>query len=152
MTDIPRMTEIIHDAARSTIYAANCTFDEAHARHMLTQAIAQRGKREDGGTFCVVHEVDGRVEGMLILVLCRVYLVAHQLRAMDLLWYCAKGAAPGAGLRMLKAGLAWCGKVPGLVEVDIVPTDIAGDPRRVGRLLQRLGFNECGRMYRKEMA
>ena len=152
MTDIPRLIDIIHGAAKKTTYARNCTFDEPHAQHLLTTAILQHGKREDGGTFCVVHEAKGKVQGFLILGLGRVYLVAHQLRALDLFWFVTDRAQAGAGLRMLSAGVEWCRKVPGLIEVSIVATDVAGDPQRVGRLLERQGFSEAGRMYRKETA
>lgn len=151
LTDIPRLIDIIHERAQATDYATTCTFDEAHAQDLLTRAIMQHGKREDGGTFCLVHEHKGKVQGFLFLVLCRVYLVAHQLRAMDLFWFSTPKAQPGAGAKMLDAGVAWCGKVPGLIEIDIVATDVAGDPRRVGLLLGRKGFEEAGKMYRRMM-
>ena len=151
LADIPRLIDIIHGRAMQTEYAAVCTFDEGHAQHLLTLAISQHGKRVDGGTFCLVHERKGIVEGFFFLALCRVYLVAHQLRAMDLFWFTTAKAKPGAGAQMLAAGEAWARQVPGCIEVVIVATDVAGDPERVGRLLDRRGFDAAGKMYRRAL-
>jgi hypothetical protein len=150
-TDIPALTDLVHEAAKGTRYAANCTFDEQAAKTVLSALIGQKGKREEHGTFCVVVETDGEIRGLLFMVLQRVYFVAHQLRAMDVFFYTRNTARPGAGLAMLAAAEAWCRTVPGLVEMAVTPNDTLGDYARFGRILARRDWQQFGAMYRRNL-
>lgn len=148
-SDIPALIDLVHEAAKGTRYAENCTFDTQAAKNLLTALVGQKGKREEHGTFCVVVESDGALEGLLFMVVQRVYFVANQLKAMDVFFYTKKSAPRGAGMAMLTAAETWCRSVPDLIEIMVTPNDTLGDYARVGRVLERKDWRQFGAMYRK---
>ena len=148
--DIPRLVDLIHEAAKGSVYARGCTFDEAEASRLVMGLIAAHGRREAGGAWCGVVE-NGKVEGMLLVALNRVYFVAHQLRAQDMFFFVTRKAGPASGMALLRACVDWCREVPGLVEVVITPNDAVPSRGKVEKALGRQGFCTFGSLYRKEV-
>jgi hypothetical protein len=149
--DIPAIASVLHEAGARSSYAGRATWDEKECRRLLTQAIQRNGVKTEGGTLCLVSEGRAGVDGVLIMVLQRLYLIAPELRAMELFYVVSPGASGRAGVQMLVKALRWLATVPGCIEVALTPNSVVGDPARVGRMLERKGFAPVGTMYRKEI-
>ena len=148
--DIPRIVGLIHDAAKGSIYARACTFDEGEASRVVMALIAAHGRREAGGAWCGVVD-RGEVEGMLLVALNRVYYVAHELRAQDMFFFVTRKAGFKAGMRLLGECMDWCRQDPRIVEVVVSPNRSIGDPAKVERALGAAGFSTFGTLHRKEL-
>jgi len=149
--DIPRLTDILIETHARSIYAGKANVDEKEAKRLLVQSVQRNGMKGEGGTLFYVHEKNGRPEGMLLLAFQRLYLIGDALMATDMFFVVSPLGDARAASGMLKKAMAWCAKVPEIVDVYINMTGVAGDPARAGRLLGRQGFKPAGAIYRKEM-
>lgn len=147
--DIPRLVEVIRDTHAVSTYAMRAALDEKEAKRLLMMFIQRNGMKGDGGTLFLVHEMDGRVEGMLILSLQRLYMMLDGLMATDIAFIVTPSGDPRAASDMLRKAKSWCAKA-GIKDIYINATTVAGNPERTGRLLKRHGFQPAGTIYRME--
>ena len=68
----------------------------------------------------------------------------------DLVFTFAENAEPRDAMTMIQRVIHWAEANPKVIEVHLGVTDaIGGDWKRVGRMYEHLGLEQCGGMYRK---
>lgn len=152
--DLPRLVEIMAEAYEQTHYARNglVGFEPAAARSIIGQSIQRHGAPTASGRYVAVTERGGRAEAFIIGVVDRIYHVGDRCSATDLFWLRSPASPATDGVKLLPGFVAWAKHHPLVVEITCGTTDILGDHRRVGRVLQRAGFTPYGSIYRLEIA
>lgn len=149
--DVPGMILMLRDAHARSRYAGTATevSDEA-ATALLTRALVGHGGKGEASSWVQVSEENGEIVGLMVGGLQRVMHVGTTLFATDLYWV-MKGQAPARdGIALLRGFLTWAWSSPYVSEVQIA-TRLTGlsDPR-VDKILERLGFETSGAVYRLE--
>ena len=62
------------------------------------------------------------------------------------------GASPLAARRLLSAYLMWAEANPSVSEIMLSHTDALPEGHRIGRVYDRLGFEQCGSIFRKTVS
>jgi hypothetical protein len=150
-SDVPAMAAVLREAYAASIYADRATFDEREAKSLFVRALQRHGHKTPGGSFVMVAEQAGAVEGFIIGCLERVYHVLEELMATDLFFLCSARADPHDAGRLLKAFTAWAEANPRVIEIHMGVTNAMGDWTKAGRLYQRQGFTEAGALYERRV-
>jgi hypothetical protein len=152
--DIPAFVSLLADQHAGSIYADTAALDTGHAKTLLLQAIQADGRPGLGGTLVRAAEHGGRVTGLFVGILERVYdlFTPDTLRARDLLFVHDPAGDPRDPGRLLDAFLAWADAHPGVIEMQASMTRATGQPDRVARLYARRGFTQHGLIYRRSKA
>lgn len=145
--DIPRICELMVEAQPRSAYAELDEVDVPHVKKLLMAAIPRHGFTNAAGTWVMVAEEAGQVEGSLFGMLDRVQSVGRRLFATDVWWFISDRADPRDGLRLLDSFDAWAWSVPGVVVIQNGATDVIGNAERTGRILQRRGRRMIGGIY-----
>ena len=147
--DTPRLVELLCEMQRRSKYAGHVGVDEKAAHTLIAQAIQRHGGSHYGASLVMVAEQDEQVEGFIIGMLDRVYHIGDRLSAQDLFLYCTELAQPRDFLRLFNAYLNWASVIPKVWEIKASWTDTLPDAAEIGRLYERLGFQQCGAIYER---
>jgi hypothetical protein len=123
--------------------------DMPEAKRIITNAIQRQNGTNCGATFAQVSERAGKVEGLFIGVLDRVYHIGTKLCAHDLFFLMDEGGSPRDAERMLRNYVAWAESNPAVVLIQDGTTDAVGDWKRAGKMLVRQGFRQIGGIYER---
>jgi hypothetical protein len=148
--DIPPLKLLAKEMHARSKYAAVATMDDGALRNILHSSINAAGKR----AACFVSVGDDDIPtGFLVAVTDRVFGIARELYASDVLFYVGiSGRARDAG-ELLDTFLAWVDAHPGVIETRLGVHDASGDDwERVGALYERKGLVRNGAMYVKRRA
>ncbi|KQT54624.1 hypothetical protein ASG43_03290 [Aureimonas sp. Leaf454] len=150
--DIPGIVAVLQDGHRRSHYAlTGCMIDERETKRLLVQAIQRHGSKNLGGTWAVVAETNGRVTGVLVGTLSRLYGIYDRLMASDLFWLAAEDVDPADPIRLMKSMIEWAEAAPDCIEMKCgTSAVIRADPKEAGRALERLGLKHYGEIYRME--
>jgi hypothetical protein len=149
--DLPRLFELIgHMHAGSKFAAMGIGVDSAVARSLLLTAVNRHGGQHDGSTCCFVTEKDGLIEGFIIGILQRVYLIGNRLEANDLFLYVSPNAPRQAATKLLDGYLAWALSNPKVAIVKLSWTDAMGvDGEALEKLYKRKGLRRSGGIWER---
>jgi hypothetical protein len=149
-TDIPSILLLMHEGHARSHHAgdARVGIDETHAKKLLMTGIQRHGGHNGGSTWVQVSERAGVVEGFMIGVLDRAYVIGNMLMATDLLFYCSPRAEPMDAMKLARGFLEWARSCPDLIEVKVATTALVGDPAAAGRIWERLGLSRYGEIWR----
>lgn len=148
--DIPSIAKISEEAHRRSIYASMTTFDDVLCKQLCARSLQRHAQHNYGGTLFLVSETDGEVRGFIIAMLDLVYPCVEELMVTDLIFIFAENANPRDAAQMIRRIIHWAEINPKVIEVHLGVTDvIGGDWKRVARLYERLGLEQCGGMFRK---
>lgn len=152
--DIPAIVALLQDGYRRSHYAASvASIDERETKRLLVQAIQRHGSHHLGGTWVVVAETGGRITGVLVGTLARLFAISDRLMASDLFWLAAEDVDPSDPVRLMKSMVEWARAAPDCIEVKCgTSAIIRADPKEAGRALERLGMQHYGEIYRMELA
>lgn len=152
--DIPAIVLILHEAYPASHYArtGSAKIDDAEAKRLLVNSIQRNGSTNGGGCFVAVAEKEGAVEGFILGTLTRVYSIFDKLSATDLFWLGSPRCDPRDAIQLMKGMIEWAKSSPHLVEIKCGTTAIMDDPERAGRILERLGMEPYGKIFRMEVA
>lgn len=151
-TDIPALVALLGSAYDRSHYAGTeVEIDEKETKRLLVQSIQRHGHKVGGGCFVQVAESHGIVTGLILGTLVRVYVIGNRLMATDLFWVCSSLVEPGDPARLVGNMLEWARTVPHVVEVRCGTTAVIQDPEKAGNILTRLGMEQYGTIYRKEL-
>lgn len=148
-SNIPAMLELFREMHKRSRYAGIATLDEQLIKQSLARAMQLHCSPNDGGSWLMVVEQDGVIEGFLLGVLERLYHVARELTATDVFFYVSERAHPNAAGQLLDEFTKWadaCGKV---IELRFGVSDAIGDPERTGALYRRRGYRPAGLIFAK---
>jgi len=151
--DIPGIVDLLALQFRKTHYFKDKTaaIDEAETKRLLVTAIQRHGHLTGGGCFIQVAETDGIIAGIIIGTLVRVYTIGDRLMATDLFWTASETVHPKDPERLMRNMIDWAWKSPHVIEVRVGVTSIIESyPERVGIMLERIGMQPYGLMYRQE--
>lgn len=149
--DIPGIVLILKSAYSKSHYAREglVNVDEKEAKRLLAQAVQRHGGTNGGATFVQVAETNGTVTGVILGTLSRVYAIGDKLMASDLFWVCVEDVEPADPMALMRNMIEWAKACPYCVEVKCGTTAVvAEDPKRPGRILERLGLKHYGEIYR----
>lgn len=151
--DVIAMRALLVAAHAQSVYAERCGVDLDYAQKLLVQSVHATEKRCAGGTCAFVAESQrpGEVDGFIIGMLDRVYLIGDKLVAQDM-FYLAPTASAGDGLKLFDRYLEWAMSNPRVIEIQASATAVIEPTSRVEKLFKRRGFEPFGVIYRKGIA
>lgn len=151
--DIPRLVEILADAHRRSVFAGmDGEVDVAEAKRLLVHAVQRHGHTKAGGTFVMVAEAGGAVEGMIVGLLDRVYSIGTKLYATDLFFVATERVDPRDPIRLVGALIDWAKSAPECRLIMMAVTDtVSADPERTGKILARKGLRRSGAVFSMEV-
>lgn len=139
----------MQDAHKRSVYAESAEFDREDAKQLIARSIQRHGHKNMGGTFVLVSEVDGKVEGFIIGFLDQVYPCLKQMVATDLLFILTENADARDAREMLLAIQTWAAENPKVIELRLGVMGAIKDWERTSKLYTRLGFEQCGGIFNK---
>lgn len=151
--DIISIIALLQIAFSKSHYSASgiCQIDVAETKRLLLNAIMRHGGRNGGSCFLQVAENDGRITGMILGTLQRVYGIGNRLLATDMFWISLDDGGPLDGVILMRNMISWAWASPAVVEIRCGATAaISDDPERAGGLLKTLGMTEYANLYRME--
>lgn len=151
--DIISIIALLHVAFEKSHYSASglCQIDVVETKRLLLNAIARHGGSNGGSCFLQVAENDGRITGMILGNLQRVYAIGNRLLATDVFWISLDDGGPLDGVLLMRNMISWAWSSPAVVEIRCGATAaIGGDPSRAGGILKTLGMTEYAHMFRME--
>lgn len=149
--DIPRIIELLHECHARSIYAEKVKPNEDFAEGCLLSFLHNHGNPNAGGTFVIVSENKGAVEGVFAAVLEPICFNMDALSPRPLILYQSERARPLDAKYMLDAYVAWSEANPKVVDTRGDYADyVQVGADRIDRLYARAGFQKVGSHYRKE--
>lgn len=143
--------DVLRWAHAHSVYAG-LTFDEVEANRVICHAIQKHGHKNASGTFVQVSEVEGKVEGFIVGVLTRVYHCHVEVGASDL-WYITTPRCPARDrVGLMVTFTDWAERHPKCVEVTVAASGAMGAEDRFVKILDKLGYEKFGSLYRKAFA
>ena len=145
------LVELLREQHARSRYAGLVEIDPTYARRMLSQAIQRNGHTHDGGALVnVIEGEDGSIVAFMVGVLNRVYHIGTALCAQDMFLVASDRAPATASRRLLKAYIDWAAANPRVLEIILSHTDALPEGERMGQVYERLGFQRCGGIYRRD--
>jgi hypothetical protein len=145
-SDIPAMRRVLQWAYDHSAYAGGpCGFDEKEATRLLVHAV----QGHKAGAFVQVAEHEGAIEGLIVGMKARVYHVGTRNMASDLFWVATDKVHARDPRLLMKAFIAWAKGEPDVIEIRCGVTAVLQDPDKAGRILESLGMERYGAIYRK---
>ncbi len=146
--DTHALVGLLSDVHAETCYAS-LKMDEHFARRLFAQMAQRHGGSHEGSTCLFISEEDGKPNGFIAGMLDRVYHVGEMLWASDVYLHVSKGAPPRVLMGLLKAYTQWADNNPNVYEVRLSSSDATTQGQRMDGVYEWLGFEECGRTYRR---
>lgn len=148
-SDIPAMIGLLEDGYAKSVYQDLGAIDRKEARTYLMGAVQRHRSPNEGGTWVGLAETDGRVEGLLVGLLDRIYVVGTTLRAIDVHYYGTDRASPRDMVALFDAWTEWATSVSKVKLIHPTATHILGDFSAAERLFERKGFERAGVIYER---
>lgn len=151
-TDAFALAGLLEQQFTRSRYAGTAVqFDAPYVRKLIAQAIQRHGHTTDGGSLVNVIEQDGgSIAAFCVGVLSRAYHVGNLLAAQDLFLVAAPDAPALATRTLLRAYLDWAEANPACFEINLSHTDVLPEGERMAPIYRRLGFTQCGSIYRRD--
>lgn len=149
-SDINGIMDLLHDAYDRSIYRGKTEIDEREARALVMRSMQRHGGANEGSTWVAVSEWDGKIQGLILGVLSRVYNIGIHLSCTDIFWVCTEDVPPTDPWKLYNSMLKWAGKNPKVIEIVPGVTGAMMDYERSGKIFVRHGFEPFGTIYRKE--
>lgn len=146
--DVWRLAELLGELHSVTVYNG-IEMDAGYARKLFAQMVQRHGGSHDGATCLFVQDREGVIGGFVAGMLDRVYHVGENLWSSDVFLHVAKGEPKSTMQALIDAYVDWAEANPELYEVRLSASYATGDGRRICKLYERMGFEECGRVYRR---
>lgn len=151
--DIPAIIAFLQDRYRDTHYAkaGSAEIDVMHAKKLLVMAIHRHDHKTENACWVQVVEHNGRICGLMLATLARVYVIGDKLMATDVLFTVNPFAEPTDALQLLKGMIQWAKRSPQCIEIKCGATALIGDPERTANLFAHFGFAPYGSLHRLEL-
>lgn len=152
VADIMRVLEVAEAAKKKSRYT-DFEIDDLYARKFMAKAVHTHEFSNFGGTFFLVCETDGIVEGYILGFLDKVYQIGKKLVAVETHFYTTDKASPRDALQMLNSFIAWGEENEKVLDIFMSTSDFGGDiDARYEELLKRKGFKPCGTNFAKRVS
>jgi hypothetical protein len=150
--DISAMLGLLHHQHSRSIYADAGVIDDNYTRKLLAQLV-QRHAGTTNGASCVyiAEDADGHPAALIVGILDRVYSIGSKFVANDLFLVAGPTAPATALLKLIAAYIKWAVANPKVHEIRLSYTDSLPEGERMGPIYERLGFKQCGSIYRREI-
>lgn len=151
--DIPSIVLFLQEAYSRTHYAASkvAEVDATECKRLLMNSIQRHGHSHGGACWVQVSETNGNIEGLMLGTLVRCYSILNKLMASDLFWVCSERADPRDAVALMRGFISWAKSCPHVVEIKCGTTAAIGDPADAGKILERLGMEQYGLIFRMEI-
>lgn len=150
-SDLPRLFELVMLMYAASEYPGrDIGVSEPAAKALLRDCVARNGRTNDGGVLLNVVEKDGEVEGFMLALIQRIYLIGNRLEAQDAFLFVTDKASRGSGGRLFRAYLKWALANPKVADIAGSWTDVAGvDGEKMNRMFRRLGLRKRGEIWKR---
>ncbi len=151
MGDLPAVFDLMAEMhARSKYADQGIGMEPVAAKALLMQSIQRHGGGNDGSTYFVVAEEDGKITAFMIGILQRCYLICDRLEAMDVFLYASKDAGARIAPMLIDSYARWADACTKVASIKISYTDALGvDGGALGRLYTRKGFTQHGAIFER---
>lgn len=149
--DVPAIVTLLQDAFSRSHYAGKDLggVDVGEAKRLLIAGIQRHGQKNGGSCFVQVSERNGTIHGIIFGTLARVQAIGTALMATDVMWYASEAVEPADPYKLMKNMVEWAKSCPSVIEIRCATTAIIrDDPEATGIILERLGLEKYGRIYR----
>ena len=150
MVDVPALVALLSELHPTTRYA-HVPIDPDYARKMLAQMVQRDGHTTVGGSLVRVWEEGETICGFIVGVLDRVYHIGRYLWANDVYLIVQPESDARAMPALLAAYCQWADGNEHVIETRLSWSDATDDGGRMAAVYARMGFTDCGRMYRREV-
>jgi hypothetical protein len=153
-SDIPAIVALLQQGYLRSHYAGSglVEIDTAEAKRLLVNGIQRHGGKHGGSCWVQVAVSGETVTGVIFGTLVRVYSVGTKLSCTDLFWLTSPEADARDGAALMLGMIAWARSCPHVVEMKCGTTAIIDDPAKAGKLLEGLGMQFYGNLYRMELS
>ena len=131
-----------------TIYNG-LSLDPVRSRRLFAQMVQRHGGSHEGASCLFVQDRKGEIRGFIAGMLDRVYHVGESLWATDVFIHVCKGEPVSTLHSLVAAYIEWAEENDTVFEVRLSTSYATPNGRRMGDFYQRLGFEECGKIYRR---
>lgn len=142
------LCDLLTDVHSRTVYNG-LEMDPKAARKLFAQLAQRHGGSHDGATFLTVLDRKGVICGFVAGMLDRVYHVGEDLWATDVFICTAEGEPVSTMKRLIDAYVEWAESNSNVYEVRLSTSYAAPTGRRMEAYFERMGFEECGKVYRR---
>ena len=151
LSDVGAMVDVLRYTHARSIYAGRLALDERKASAVMVNSIQRHGFKTEAGTWAMVAERDGRVEGYIIGLLHPVYHVLADLcTATDLHWITTPKASPRDKVGLMFGMVNWAKAHPKCFDIICATPPTAGDPEKAAKIMRAIGFEAFGGLWRIE--
>lgn len=147
--DIPALITVLQDGYAKSVYRDLGEIDRKEARAYLMGAIQRHRSPNEGGTWVGVAETDGKVEGLFVGMLDRIYVIGTALRAIDVHWYGTERASAKDMVGLFDAWVEWAAGIPKVKLIHPTATHVLGEYSGAEKLFARRGFERAGVIYER---
>ena len=144
-SDIPAMAKLVKETHRRSKYAGRCGVCDKAIEQLLTGSIASQNQSGPGASFVEVAEEDGKVVGLMIGVLNRIYNIGDKLCASDL--FLINHGRSANGFKLLDNYIAWARSNPKVIEIGLSWSDSVVNTKGVTDVYRRMGAHLVGEQY-----
>lgn len=144
MTDLPRILELMIEAAGKSRYAQLGGVHRPYAKKFLQETLFLNGVTGESGTWVSVYVKDGTIEGFHIGMQQRIGLVGTRFEATDAQFYVSDRAGAFAFSGLLDSFFKWASRNPRIAIIRPGVTDMLDDIDRTAAIYERLGFRKSG--------
>ncbi|MCV0408955.1 MAG: hypothetical protein K5872_22310 [Rhizobiaceae bacterium] len=151
--DIPAIVALLQDGHRRSIYALDprVAVDVREVKRLLVQAIQRHGHTTGGGCWIQVAETDGRVTGVILGTLVRLYAIFTPLMATDVFWLASEDVHPADPMKLMAGMIKWAKASPDVAEIRCATTGAIASEKKTGVLLERLGMEPFGEVWKMKV-
>lgn len=146
--DIPEIVRLATEAAGRSSYKDRAFVDPATVKRLAMECIGNH-KAAPGPALIVVADNGTCLEGMLVGVVRPLYECMTIRMATNLIWYASENAHSASAVRLLRAFVKWVNRAQGPIICRFGISDAIGDPKRIGKLMEREGFRCNGAIFEK---
>jgi hypothetical protein len=152
-SDVPAIIAFLQERYRSTHYAKSglAQIDVVFTKKLLLMAIHRHGHKTENACWVQVVDRFGRVCGLMLATLARVYVIGNRLMATDVFFVVNDTARATDAGELLQGMFEWAKRSPACVEIRCGATAVIGDPARTGKMLERFGMEPYGSLHRLEI-
>ena len=151
LSDVGAMVDVLRYTHARSIYAGKVALDERKANAVIVNAITRHGFKTESGTWCMVSERDGEIDGLIIGALQPVYqILADLCTASDLFWVTTAKASARDKVGLMLSFVDWAKAHRKVFDIICATPPTAGDPEKAGKIMRALGFEAFGGLWRIE--
>lgn len=142
------MLGVLREGHKQSVYAEAGEIDEKEAYSLLVNVIQRHNARGKAGTWVQVIDAGSSLEGLIVGVLQPVYQIGTRCTATDLFWLGSRRASAREKIGLMWSLTEWAKGHKHAYDIVCTGSGAFPDPERAHRILEHLGFERFGGLWR----